>query len=364
MMQTERNFSLIGPRKPAAAAAAVPDRVAQLFKQPAVLIDLLSGRHPAIRAVTDLQAVAIKVHVLAHFEGAGLPRKALPLVLDLLQSSSNPGLLAASAKALRGRPPCATHTGSLLKALQQAALAASGLDADGSIGPATGALDEVLATLQRIGTYPPGSTALLKQFFVAHPQLHPQVKHRIKQAIFFIEDARSKPVPDCRCALPVHMPTIDRMLQATRVRQVLGGGVYRNNIIRSGGTALLSLAVAFFPKCPVCWAAYMNLLGVAGLQVVPYSPWLLPVFITVLVGNAVYLLYSARKRRRYRPFLCHLAGLLLVLVLYNGLQVQAALYPGIGLIVVGSLMNRWPADGPARGLHARRTGLPANARQE
>jgi protein SCO1/2 len=43
---------------------------------------------------------------------------------------------------------------------------------------------------------------------------------------------------------------------------------------------LASLAFAFFPKCPVCWAAYLSLFGIVALEQIPYAPWLLPRFLS------------------------------------------------------------------------------------
>src|SRR5262249_31174051 len=48
---------------------------------------------------------------------------------------------------------------------------------------------------------------------------------------------------------------------------------------------LMPLGVAFFPKCPVCWAAYLSMLGIVGLNQISYSPWLQPVFLTVMLTN-------------------------------------------------------------------------------
>jgi len=49
--------------------------------------------------------------------------------------------------------------------------------------------------------------------------------------------------------------------------------------------ALSSLGLALFPKCPACWASYLSVSGIAALQSIPYSPWLLLVFVALMLIN-------------------------------------------------------------------------------
>src|SRR5262249_51879337 len=57
---------------------------------------------------------------------------------------------------------------------------------------------------------------------------------------------------------------------ATVLREGRPGWLRRVSPVLGAAT---SAGVAFFPKCPVCWAAYLSMFGVAGLQSVPYAPW-------------------------------------------------------------------------------------------
>ena len=81
--------------------------------------------------------------------------------------------------------------------------------------------------------------------------------------------------------------------------------------VRSLRSVLLSVLIAFFPKCPLCWAAYMSMFGSLGLANTPYMGWLLPVLVGVL-GIHLYLLAKKIPHKGYGPFGLSLAGALLV----------------------------------------------------
>lgn len=131
----------------------------------------------------------------------------------------------------------------------------------------------------------------------------------------------------CSCAAshPEAMPR-QAMVQAARTARTLP-------------SVLLSLGIAFFPKCPFCWAAYMSALGSFGLARVPYLPWMLPVLLGLL---AVHLLLLLRQlaRGRYWPFACSLLGAACILLgRSTWLPTAHWLYVGIALLATGSLLN-------------------------
>ena len=74
----------------------------------------------------------------------------------------------------------------------------------------------------------------------------------------------------------------------------------------------LSVLIAFFPKCPVCWAAWMSLLGGLGLARLPYLGWLFPVLCGLLGLHLLALVRSARRTHCYRPLMLSLAGAIVV----------------------------------------------------
>ena len=78
------------------------------------------------------------------------------------------------------------------------------------------------------------------------------------------------------------------------------------------GTAV-ALGLALFPKCPFCWAAYLSLFGIAGLQSIPYAPWLQPVLAVMLLLNLTSIWFRARATNRLMPFYLVVAGALAVI---------------------------------------------------
>lgn len=113
--------------------------------------------------------------------------------------------------------------------------------------------------------------------------------------------------------------------------------------------ALLSVGIAFFPKCPLCWAAYLSVLGSLGVARLPaYQPWMLPLLVALLLGH-LYLLYRQLAARRYGPFACSVAGAAclllgrLVLPQHSGLALA-----GMGALVLGSLLNSFSFSSTAQ----------------
>jgi mercuric ion transport protein len=117
-------------------------------------------------------------------------------------------------------------------------------------------------------------------------------------------------------------------------------------------TVLLNVLIAFFPKCPMCWAVYMSMLGSIGIAKLPYMGWLLPVFVGIL---ALHLGLQLRrvKRTGYLPFILSLAGagvILLTRTWFGGEKWM--LLCGMACVIAGSLYSsfsykRLPTRAPA-----------------
>jgi protein SCO1/2 len=113
----------------------------------------------------------------------------------------------------------------------------------------------------------------------------------------------------------------------------------RRRTASSAFGTLASLGVAFFPKCPVCWAAYLSVLGIAGLERIPYSSWLQPVLIAVMLINLGSLWLRGRATGRMRGFYLAGAGALAIVVSRLGPGWENAAVWGVVLTLAGSLLS-------------------------
>ncbi|UOQ72027.1 hypothetical protein [Hymenobacter cellulosilyticus] len=104
--------------------------------------------------------------------------------------------------------------------------------------------------------------------------------------------------------------------------------------------ALVSIGIAFFPKCPLCWAAYMSVLGSIGITWLPsYQPWMLPGLVGLLLIH-LYLLFRQLAAQRYAAFACSIVGAGCILLARTGLGLSSWLaLAGIAALVAGSLLN-------------------------
>jgi protein SCO1/2 len=102
---------------------------------------------------------------------------------------------------------------------------------------------------------------------------------------------------------------------------------------------LASLGVAFFPKCPVCWAGYLSVLGVAGLERIPYSPWLQPALAAVILINLASVWLRGRSTGRMSGFYLVGTGAVAIAVSKVGLGGEDAALWGVVLTMAGSMLS-------------------------
>ncbi len=108
---------------------------------------------------------------------------------------------------------------------------------------------------------------------------------------------------------------------------------------RSLPSIVTSVLIAFFPKCPMCWAVYMSMFGGLGLAKLPYMPWLLPILL-VFMAIHLFMLYRKIPQKGYLPFLLSLSGAVVILTGRFLLpQEKWLLLTGMVFIISGSLLN-------------------------
>jgi protein SCO1 len=100
-----------------------------------------------------------------------------------------------------------------------------------------------------------------------------------------------------------------------------------------------SVAVAFFPKCPVCWAAYMSLLGIAGCERLPYSPWLQPLLVVLMLVNVLSVWMRARATRRMSGFYLAASGAMTIVLSKMSVVLEPAAVLGVAFTLAGSLFS-------------------------
>jgi protein SCO1/2 len=96
------------------------------------------------------------------------------------------------------------------------------------------------------------------------------------------------------------------------------------------------IAVALFPKCPVCWATYFSLFGALGLGTVPYSPWLRPVLIAAVLLNLSSVIWRSVITRRVLPAALVMLGTMTLLMTQAGIEFPGQLWAGGLLTFAGS----------------------------
>lgn len=123
------------------------------------------------------------------------------------------------------------------------------------------------------------------------------------------------------------------------IEQESSGTMKVKKTVHSFSSVLVSVLIAFFPKCPVCWAVYMSALGSFGITQIPYMEWLLPVLISFLVLH-LWLLYKKVSSEGYAPLIFSLIGTSIMIIgRFFIAQSKPVLITGMICIIIGSLWS-------------------------
>ena len=114
---------------------------------------------------------------------------------------------------------------------------------------------------------------------------------------------------------------------------------WRGFLVALPGTGAALLPVG---ACPACWPAYAGVLGSLGLGVLSKDRYLLPLAAAFLLVSVVGLVYKARTRRGYGPFLLGLLASGMVMAGKSASRASLLLYGGAALLLAASAWNAWP----------------------
>ena len=118
-----------------------------------------------------------------------------------------------------------------------------------------------------------------------------------------------------------------------------------------------SLGIALFPKCPFCWAGYLSVFGIAGLDQIPYAPWLQFPLLALLLAVLVSLWIRGRAIRQMTAFWIACAGALLIALARLPAGNADVGLVGVALVFAGSVLGaaRMARRSSAAQLLSRRT---------
>ena len=113
---------------------------------------------------------------------------------------------------------------------------------------------------------------------------------------------------------------------------------------KQGLLALPGVGVSLLPKlaCPACWPAYAGLLSSIGLGFLISDVYLLPLTTLFLILALGTMLFAAKRRHGYGPFLLGAVAASGVLLGKFVWASNPIMYGAVGLLVVSSLWNTWP----------------------
>ena len=110
-------------------------------------------------------------------------------------------------------------------------------------------------------------------------------------------------------------------------------------ISSSTSPILLSLLVAFLPKCALCWGAYLALFNSLGIVAFQYPPWLKDAFAVTLVASIIMFYRAASRRQMWLPFWMQLLGIACVMVAQYLTPSLLLNWMGIALLSTGTFVS-------------------------
>lgn len=130
---------------------------------------------------------------------------------------------------------------------------------------------------------------------------------------------------------------IDELKSLPDKNKIYGSSV--KSKLSSLAAMVLSAILAFFPKCPLCLAAYLSLFGITQYEFFRFREWMLPLLIALLLVNLFSLFWMSRRRQWFLPFYLSLAGAFCIILAALFPLTKLVAFSGIILIISGSLLS-------------------------
>lgn len=104
---------------------------------------------------------------------------------------------------------------------------------------------------------------------------------------------------------------------------------------------ILALFIAFFPKCPMCWAAWLSGLGLISANTIPYRPWYLFISIGLIVLNII-VLYLLNRKHNLLPLAINMGGAFLIIINRFTINTNWLMVTGGLLLIAGAAWSSLP----------------------
>jgi protein SCO1/2 len=113
--------------------------------------------------------------------------------------------------------------------------------------------------------------------------------------------------------------------------------------IGSLGSILIPIFMLFIPKCPLCLAAYLSVLGITGVQLGPHLKFIFPILVILMSINFYFLYRMGMKRNNFLPVYFSVSGSALLIAFGYFIPFKLGLVIGLVTIFVGALFNSLPS---------------------
>lgn len=200
---------ILDPSLAPADFAAFVDGIRQTGGPAAALVPLLSVSHPVYRDRPVGAATRMRAYALAALGETGLPDAALPYVIEILETSYRPMLVAAAARAVRGMeapdPALAAHLARAVPNIWQVdqPVSFAAFDLNWPLPEYATALTEILDTLAGMGGAARPAVAELRALATAcEKRFNPRIHAALAECFAKLEAAPAAPKKTCCGAMP------------------------------------------------------------------------------------------------------------------------------------------------------------------